>query len=112
MSEIKLRNLADRYLHFLLFAKGEGEGGRKGANHAKPRHPPDVPDECEAGDDGKKRGHKSGWGILGHFDRLIPARLSFLISFRIQRSFEVPKGVVFSDTRLDCKIPGRWRRGG
>src|SRR5580704_6345755 len=97
MSAIKLRDLANGYLHFLLFAKSEDERGRECAEHAEARHPPDVPDERKASDDGKECCDESGGAVLGHLNWLVLARLSGLVSFQPQSLLPVPKGVVLSD---------------
>src|SRR3979490_3245677 len=71
MSARGLRNDPGWYLHLVMFAEGEDEKRYEGAKHAESRHPPDVPDQRETGDDRKECRDEAGRAVFPHLYRLV-----------------------------------------
>src|ERR1700675_787666 len=110
VTAFELDNSLNRYLNLLLITKREDEEAQGCAGHAQTRHPPDVPDQREAGDDGKEGIDKADRAVLGHLDRLIFARLIEMLRIPLRLLLGNPKGVSPGDMRQDRKIPRRWWR--
>ena len=58
-------------LIFRYVAPGEDDECREGADQADDDHPPDMPDQREAGDDGEEGRDEAGRAVARHFDRLV-----------------------------------------
>src|SRR4029077_2024640 len=111
MTPVKLGNFFGWYLDFLFIPKRKNQQRHECSDHSQSGHPPDVPDQGEAGDNGKECGDETGRTVLRRFDRSVLARLRWLISCYARALFHAPKGVSLSDTWQDRIVPGRRRRG-
>ena len=85
-------DLLGRDFDFLFVAKREGKHGQKHTDCADARHPPDMPDQREAGDDRKKCGDEAGRAVLRKLDRLELA-LSRRLGLRARALLFAPESV-------------------
>src|SRR5262249_598202 len=90
-------NLHGWDLDFLLITKREDEKRDECADEAHARHPPDVPDEREAGDDGEERIDEADRTVFRHLDRLVRARRRGLTLRGARALLGAPKGVQTGD---------------
>src|SRR5271170_673972 len=103
---IELGNLLRWYCDFLLIAKGKDQERHECAEASQGSHPPDVPNQREAGDNSKERGDEAGPAVLRHFDRLVLARLCRLSSGCRRELFPGPEGVSSRDVWKHGVVPG------
>src|SRR5271168_5344259 len=109
VTAFELDNLLNRNRGLFLIPKREDEEGRECADQAHTRHPPDVPDQREAGDDGKEGIDKAERAVLRHLDWPVFAPLIGTLRIALGLLLGQPKGINPGDTRQDRKIPCRWR---
>ncbi len=64
-------DFAGRDFVLVVVAPGEHDEGRESAGDADRRHPPDVPDQREAGDDGEEGDDEAGRTVDRHLDRFV-----------------------------------------
>src|SRR5258706_4383440 len=88
-----------RYLDLLAMAEREGEQRDERADQAQSRHPPDVPDQRKADDDGKERGDESDRAVLRHLDRPVIGNRNRLTTSRTYAMLPGPIGIAFADIR-------------
>src|SRR6266487_3451438 len=104
MTSFEPGNLLGRYLDLLLVAERESKERHERTEQTDTDHPPDVPDQRKAGDDGKERVDEADRAVSRHLDRHVLARLSWLILRRARALLRTPIAVSLSDTGQDCKI--------
>ena len=93
----ELGNLQGRDLDLLLIAEREREEGQERADETHGGHPPDVPDQRKAGDDGEECVDEADRGVFRYFDRRIGARRFNLRG--AQALLGAPKGIDLGDPR-------------
>src|SRR5580658_8855510 len=93
VTPFELGDLLNRYLNLILIAKREEQKGHERADQAQTRHPPDVPDQCEAGDDGKEGIDKADRTVLRHLDRPVLARLIGMLRIPLRLLLGHPEGI-------------------
>src|SRR6516225_8656847 len=113
MRAIEQADLICGNLDLVPCTEHEGEQCRGRAEKSEDRHPPDMPDQSEAGDHCEERGHETDRTVLGHFNRLVRVLPHWQLLLRKHALLLRPEGIDPIYTWQDRKIPGwRWRRGG
>src|SRR5712671_2808174 len=102
MTSFEPSNLLGRYLDLLLVAEGESKERHERAEQTDTGHPPDVPDQRKAGDDGKERVDETDCAVSRHLDRRVLARLPCLVLHRVCALLRFPIAVSLSDPGQDC----------
>ena len=98
VTAVELGNPLSRDLYFLLVAKREEEERDESTRYADCGHPPDVPDQRKAGNDGKESRDEAGCAAFRHFDRFVLARLCGGACFACMRCLLAQKASI-SPTR-------------
>src|ERR1700741_5517643 len=78
VSAIQPCNRLSGYLDLLLLAKCEYEERHETAERSESGHPPDMPDQRKAGNNGKEGIDEAGRSVVRHFDRLVLSRFGRL----------------------------------
>src|SRR5262245_6112673 len=97
MSTIEAGKLFGRDLHLLLFAEREDDERREPTEQSDTDHPPDMPDQGKAGDDGKEGVDEADRAVPRHLDRRIFASLARLRPGRPCTLLRLPIGVSLRD---------------
>src|SRR5260370_5716191 len=98
-------------IDLLLAPEGEGEQRYEGARKAERSHPPDVPDQGKADDDGKEGVDEADRAVFGHLDWLVSTRGHCHFRRGLHGLLDTPPSVYFADLRQNGEIPRRRRPG-
>src|SRR5277367_772039 len=101
VAPFELGNLLTRYRDLSLITKREDQEGQECADQSQTRHPPDVPDQREAGDDGKESIDKADGAAPRHLNRLVFVRFIEMRRIPLRLLLGNPKGISGADMRQD-----------